>query len=278
MKKTIALGLVAASTLGFASVASADEPAGQRMPVAFAQRPLTLPSATLAPELDFQVAHVSLFGQSADAVGLSIGGAVGVSDDFTIRATVAPLILSPKVQYGSPVIGATYRFLKGDFEIGGSLDVALGFVNSDNPIKAQIQPGIPMRAHIAKVARIDTGVFVPVLLVEQQSLSPSGASSSSDMKPHVGMSIPVAVNVDVAEPVHVGVQTGFTTLFDDFGKNATIPLTFNAGFAIPGNTGPLVDIQPFFSFPGFLTPGAEGDAVHTNLWTAGVNLTGYLYL
>ena len=68
---------------------------------------------------------------------------------------------------------------------------------------------------------------------------------------------------------------------EDFGKGGEttfIPLGVFAGYAI-GEKKPIVDIDPFFSFYQFITPGGGtlGNKANPGLFVAGVSARGYIY-
>jgi len=64
------------------------------------------------------------------------------------------------------------------------------------------------------------------------------------------------------------------------GDTVAIPLGFIAGYAIAGEKGkgPMLDIDPFFLWPGLFTPGIKGNAVTTADYAFGVEATYYFYL
>lgn len=133
--------------------------AGEKMPLPFAQRPLTLPRMTLAPEVSFDVAHVAFGGLgSAIGVGMEIGARFGILDDLEVGAVVLPLEFSPDFAYGNPRLEATFRFLKGTVEMGARLRTIFGLHSGNTGVI--LEPGLPILIHIGEAARIDTGVFV----------------------------------------------------------------------------------------------------------------------
>src|SRR5262249_40396847 len=99
-------------------------------------------------------------------------------------------------------------------------------------------------------------------------------------KPYPVLSIPLQFLVDVIDPLHVAVKTGFAAYFDDFGHSFTIPVGFEVGYALGGSEGPLLDINPFFQWPTLFIPGAQTglDKVQPGYFEAGVSLRAYFYL
>ena len=53
-----------------------------------------------------------------------------------------------------------------------------------------------------------------------------------------------------------------------------------AGYAIGGKDGPILDIDPFFRWPTFATPGVEapGNKINSDKFQVGVELGGFFYL
>lgn len=248
--------------------------AGEKMPLPFAQRPLTLPRMTLAPEVSFDVAHVAFGGQrSATGVGMEIGAHFGILDDLEVGAVVLPLEFSPDFAYGNPRLEATFRFLKGTVEMGARLRTIFGLHSGNTGVI--LEPGLPILIHIGEAARIDTGVFVPMAF----STSPGDLPVSSSTT--IGLNIPFQFIYDVIPELHIGANTGLGIYdFAHAGDEIYIPLGFVAGYAIGNEKGPLVDIDPYFKFPYFAIPGAGSgqDKIFTGIWQTGIAATVYLYL
>src|SRR5262249_25563759 len=96
-----------------------------------------------------------------------------------------------------PSIGATYRFYKSHFvEIGGRLQgIIVTRSGSGEKAGAIVAPSIPFRFPFGERASLDTGLAVPMLFAEGG--------------PGVGLEIPLNFAVDIIEPLHVGLSTGF---------------------------------------------------------------------
>ena len=263
-----------------------EEAAEGRLPLAAAERPLTLPRMVLSPELDVDLTHVANDGSYVNATLLA---SFGITDDFTVRAAVAPLQLTGAngqgFHYGQstenlgPSVGATYRFVRGHVEVGASLD--LGLPTLANTSGVFFTPAVPVRIHIGKKLRLDTGVAVPIASITRSAtvVVPSlGPVSQSHTTTTEGINIPFSALYDITEPIHVGAATAFSIGdVNDVSHSTLIPFTVFAGYALGGKDGPILDIDPFFQLPFALTPGASS-ATQTGSFVVGVNLGGFLYL
>lgn len=302
--------LVAPSALAEPSDVESDkeDTAEGRYPVAQAARPLTLPRFILNPEIDFDVRRLN------DAVGthfanVTLGASFGATDNLSLRAIVLPLELAgaEPLHYGQtteipgPTVGATYRLLHGPVEVGASLDASVITLSGLSGVV--VTPGVPVRVHAGRKVRIDTGAYLSIQRASvpgpagqnPAEVLPSFGGSRSDNV--VGFSVPVGVLYDVTEPIHVGVSTGFVIDdLTDVDATARIPLGIFAGYAIAGKDGPILDIDPFFTFTSLFLPGPNpslpgGDAsvtapteapphnlVDTGDYVIGVSVGGFLYL
>lgn len=283
------LGTIALSTMAMLAVAStasaADEPAkgGQRLAVPFTQRGITVGAMILAPDLDFSVTHL---GSLSTPVSTAIGARFGIIDDLEVNAVAIPLTYSPDFRYGNPRVGAIFRFLKGDFELGAGVNTRIPTKSGD---QFGLQAGLPARLHIGKPMALDTGAFFlmnggagedyagAIAASVSSALGALGGTVSRDNT--FGISIPIVFNFDVADPVHVGATTGFSIGdFGHAGDSIGIPLGFQGGFALAGDKGPMLDVDPYFLFPLFATPGSSGDKINAKIFTVGAVATFYLYL
>ena len=290
--------LLALASLTGASTALADGPPPavdpepqMRLPVAFAARPITLPSFVLSPEVGVDWVRQDASASYAD---LTVQVAFGITDDLTIRALVAPLQLAaPAVDGGfhygqtaetrGPSAGATYRFVRGAVEAGVGLDVRV-FTATDITGVAII-PAASLRGHVGKRVRLDVAASVNITRATstEDDDAPTGGVAGpvhgpSEPANAVRLSVPATALVDIVEPLHLGVSTGLTiNNFSDASNETGIPLGFFAGYAIAGRHGPILDIDPYLNFPAFIRP-AGTSVTDTGDYVVGVNLVGYLYL
>jgi hypothetical protein len=270
---------VAAPTVGV--IAPAAE-SGERLPVSYTERGITNPAMILSPYVDFNVTRLQIAAMGLGAPGTSTGAELGIgtgfsiTDDFGVRAAPVNVIFGSNSQFQGLTFGATYRFLKGDFEMGGALDI---FVSTPSPAGATFAPSVPMRLHFSKAAILDVQPTIPISTSGSgQNLAPGGTT--------VGLSVPIQFAYDLIEPVfHIGANTGVEMAFNPpapvtVGDTFGIPLGVFFGYAVPSKNGPLLDIDPYFRWPALFLPGAPAplDKVQAGLFQAGVTVTGYIYL
>jgi hypothetical protein len=289
MRISVAVCAVAVSTslVAYAPGVRAEEEEKYVLPVSYPERGITNPAGILSPvvDVDFErvpgVTSASLGGVGAAALpgaqvatGLSVGAGYAITNDFGVRATVLSLNLTPSPVYYSGVMGgATFRFLRGSFEMGIALDggVELPVPNSNGSAIGVITPSVPMHIHIGKPARLDITPTFPI----------AAGGGVTD----VGFGVPVQLAVDIIEPLHVGVTTGYGMILnppkpETVGDSVSIPAGFIAGYAIAGGKGPILDLDPFFLWPKLFTPGvpSPGSKTASGDYIFGLEATLYLYL
>jgi hypothetical protein len=238
------------------------EPAepGPRLPLPYAERPLTLPRLVLEPVVAFDIDH-----QVATAATLGAGVVCGASDDCQLSAIVAPVQLSPKVSYGEipqpgPALGVTYRLESARTQVGLHLDATL--ITLPNSSGVVIRPGIPIRSRSGDLVRIDYGIFF---------------RATAARTTEVGMEIPFSVSVDVAPPFHLGLATGLTLPTFDDPLGSAFPVGVFGGYALRGQDGPVLEIDPFARWPRLIagSPPPQGTQ---SIYQVGLDVRVYLYL
>lgn len=260
------------------SSAYADPPAdssGLRLPIPEAQRPITLPRLVLAPTVGFDVDQQGTASLFAD---LDVSGRFGITDDLTVHALAAPLQLSAPggggLYYGQtnaydgPGLGVTYRFVRGAAELG--VDLSGNVFTVPHLSGGSVSLAVPLRVHATPQLRLDAVPSVDVVLATETTTD----TSANTARVHV----PVSAHYDVVDVVDVGLTTGLTVYDVNNARTSTgIPLGVLLGFVIPGAKGPVVDIDPYFTFPYLLLPGRV-DVTNSAQYVVGLNVTGYLYL
>jgi hypothetical protein len=265
-----------------------------RLPLARAQRPITLPALVVAPEVDFQIDHRAegTYGE------LDVSAAAGLTDDLSVHALVAPLELwapgGGGLRYGEtnrnfgPGAGVSYRFVRGHVELGAILSGRI--FTLPNVSGGSVIPGLLFRAHLSESARLDVdpavtlqfakaepppAVTAPNPVVGDTAVAVPASSASGNA---VRVQVPVTLLYNVDPHVDLALRTGLTVFDTSNAKTSTgIPLGFFAGYAVSGAHGPVADIRPFFQFPYLLMPG-RAKITNTDQFQIGVELVGYLYL
>jgi hypothetical protein len=270
----------------------------QEYPVSFVERPLTLPKLTLAPSLELDINRVGVSGAGGGSLviaGMQIGASFGILPNLEVGAIVLPIQFNNGAGYGTlpsplgfvgeegksgnPSVFATFRFLHLEsLDLGARLWIQIYTPHSGLGAGALIEPSVPLLLHIGKIGRFDAELGLPILVAPSTAAAGTlGGTSSTQVS--VGLDLPLKLAFDIIEPLHVGVSTGLRV--DDFsqaGESTAIPLGVFMGYAV-GEKRPLIDIDPFFSFFDFITPGGGlfGDKINPGVFVVGVNARGYFY-
>ncbi len=297
MRSTVLLsGLIIAAASLTARAARAGD---QEYPVSFVERPLTLPKLTLAPQLELDIDRIGVsstgptgasISASSVVAGMQIGASFGITKDLEVGAVVLPIQFNQGAGYGGlfvgeeaslaqPTIFGTFRFLHTEaLELGVRLRIQF-LVPSDSlglGAGAIIEPSVPLLLHIGKIGRLDAELGLPITAASASD--PVTGTKSTHAA--VGLDLPLKLAFDIIEPLHIGVSTGIRVDdFSDAGTTAAIPLGVFMGYAI-GEKRPLIDIDPFFSFFDFITPGGGlfGDKINPGIFVFGISARGYIYL
>jgi hypothetical protein len=307
IRHTLCVSAVCASFVTYGAVAEAQATApltvavsGPRLPVSYVERGITNPAGILSPELDFGISHIGpLGGNGAPIVGtMAVGAGYSVTDNFGLRGTVFVLQFDQPFQLASAGMGATYRLAKGDFEAAAAIDWIYQTPSNGNGNAGMvILPSVPLHVHFGRAARLD---ITPTLPISTAGYYIPPAVALGGGKTTVGLDVPVQLAIQIVEQLHLAVTSGIDMTFNPdstgiaappppppapgsplrFGDTFFIPLGFQIGVAVPGPKGPILDMTPFFEWPGLFVPGArEGvSAVQTGVWLTGVNFTTYFYL
>lgn len=254
-------------------------------PLSYVERPMTLPRLTLAPQLELDVDRIGFAGRTGAVVvaGMQLGATFGITKDLEVGAVVLPVQFNQGAGYGGlffgeeallaePSIFATYRFLHQHMiELGARL--RMEFIVPRGGLSAGffIEPSVPLLVHLGPRVRLDAEVGIPIGVV------PSSTTGKAETA--VGLDVPVRVSFDIIEPLHVGASTGVR--IEDFGnpkESAVVPLGIFMGYAVGGKK-PIVDIDPFFNFVDFITPGGGpfDQKVNPGVFVLGVSARGYIY-
>ena len=269
--------LLAAVGLGFSLGSfSLDARAGEDdlddYPLAYATRPMTLYTNLLSPYVagDFSrfVADPSSVKSAPRELGnnltIQAGAKYGITKFLEVEAALAQIQILPKVAYGNPTLGATFRLLQSTIEIGVRARIAI--VTAADTAGIVAVPSVPMLVHIGKSMRLDFSLGLPVTVARGKPTT-------------VGVDLPVALALNLTDTLHAGVQSNvYIEKFSDVGGSFTVPLGFFAGFSI-GTDAPILEFNPFFTWPKFAQPGATdpgAQKINIDVFTAGLAVRGYI--
>ncbi|MCK6550333.1 hypothetical protein L6R52_31140 [Myxococcota bacterium] len=238
---------------------------GNRFPVPYVERPLVMPHKMLglAAMLGFEQMTLDLgpLGSESETMTmLSLGAMYGLIENLEV-GLMLPVLLSPDADIGDPRLYGVYRLLdNGAFELGvlGALDIGL---NGDTGLVV----GAPIAYHFGTSMRLDSGLLFGIGFHDD----PVGTI----ITPY----IPLELHFQAMRPLSIGVVTGLW--LPDFDADMMqIPLGVRAIYALGAGAMPMGDIGVAFSFPMFLMPGSEGDAIYTDLWALTASFTYYMDL
>lgn len=284
----VALLFVAEPVLADDPVAAATDPNPQdaiRLPVRVASRPLTLPKLVFAPSLELEDVH---FPNSGSYANLTVMGGLGITDDITVHALVVPLeIASPAMtgfhfgqstSYAGPSIGATYRFLRGPVEVGGGLSVVL--FTQEGISGFFIVPSTTVRIHVSDRLRIDAGANIGIRRATRTvtSISYGTVVSPSSSINNIRAQLPISGVFNVTDEFSLGIGSGFSIADVSAPKTtASVPLSTFVGWTLSDSKGPVLDIEPYLSFPYAFWSGPTGPTAFGE-YEFGLHLNTFFYL
>lgn len=299
LRHTLFFAAVCSSFIAHGAVALADEQAAPgagtgasaiRLPVPYVERGITNPANILSPEFDLGISHVCYFlcADNGLTIGtLAVGAGYSFVDDFGFRATAFVLQFNQPFQLASAAMGATYRFARGNFEAGVALDwLYQAPANGAGSAGMVVLPSVPLHIHLGRSARLD---ITPTMPISTAGIYVAPVAAEGGGKTTVGLYVPVQLNVQIIDQIHLGLMTGLDMTFNpdssiplyQFGDTFFVPLGFQFGVTVPGAHGPILDMTAFFEWPELLVPAVhlEGaSAAQGGSWLTGVNFTTFLYL
>ena len=232
---------------------------GGRYPIAYAKRGMTLSKMTLVPDLHFAITQRDLGIASQTGFGLALSASFGIMDALEVRAVVLPLTLSPSTSYGPLTLEGTFRFLKGDPELGVRFTA---YIPTADTLKFAFKAGVPLDLHVNPQLRIESGVFfAPVF---------------TDPELSWGIEIPIAAAYNINDPLYI--QLELLPAIKSLGKvYFSMGYTLRAGYTIAKGSEPMLDIDAFFRVDDFVQTLA-GDAVGFKNFVIGFGAKFYLFL
>lgn len=235
------------------------------LPLAWAQRPLTLTEHTLRGDLRFGMRRFRIFrfdpmtGLTTTthdvAVGLALGAGFGITDDLEVGAEALPFELSPSFEYRRPSVYGLFRFVSGPVDVGGLLRVVM-------PVEGDLTlyGGIPVLMHLSSAVRLDTGLFVDLTFADRADETDS---------PHLSFVLPIELAINATPEVFFGVGTTvfLADVTEDLGSGQQAGVF--VGYTVPAAAdAPLADLRIRFQFPTLVDydPAEGEDALDTDVW------------
>lgn len=265
--------IVLAATVTAICTAFAGEAAAQNSgdyPLRLVSRPQTIPQRTLRLDGQFYATRISVCTStvvgricaSGTSTNLNLGGGFGLTNEFEVGATVAPLQLSESFEYNNPSLYGRYQF----YNVNGI------------QASGQLTAWIPVRSGSSFALNAAVPVWVNFTDQFQLQTGLSYSLTASDPISH-SLMIPLLFNFNITDEIHVALRTGVDLPFKDTGDTMSVPLGIEAGYALRGpNNRPMLDLLAQFNFPSFLVPGSSGDKLFTDLWTTGITGRFYLFM
>lgn len=290
---TSSLGLLASFLVLLAArTASADN--GQRYPVAYVDRPLTLPGFTLSPDVGFDATQIVEDPSAAErtlATNLALTGGFtfGITEDVEVRASIGTLRFMPAFEYLEPRLGLTYRFVGAEsFNMGIRAEVTA--LTLPGEAGARVEASLPLLIRLGSSARLDMAPGALFTLQEKKATTSASVSClTAGADPTIGtakdgwcggINVPVSFAFQMVEVIHIGARTSaYIVDLSNPGESLTIPLGFFLGISL-GSERPIFELDPYFTWTEFSRPGAkfDNDKVNIEKFSAGAVARLYLFL
>ncbi|MCU0682149.1 MAG: hypothetical protein MUF34_07830 [Polyangiaceae bacterium] len=233
--------LAAACTFSFAPAARAAPP--------WVDRHLVLPRHDFAFDVGLGVGHVDFFDDDRTGVGLNLEGAVGITEHLELgfrtgarfgdegrltRADEYARLWDTDTYnvgndtFANPEARLRYGFLRGDVvELGLEARFYLPITNGS---EFGFAPGLPVMVHFGDVARLDTGVLVPIVFTNDTTTI---------------VSFPARLWFQASQRLWLGPISGVRIVNGPGGGSDTqVPLGFGLGYQISS----AVDLKTQFLF------------------------------
>ena len=253
IQRTGLLSAVVANLLVWSSLSDAAPP--------WVERPSTLPRGHWAFDFGFGIGHV----RGATGPGFNIEGAAGVTSQIQLGLRTGMRVGSEAESaradwYGRPFETETYGtgrdpmanpelYIRGAVVRGDVADVALEgriYVPFESGTHFGMMFGVPLMFHLGDIARIDTGVYVPVV-------------TSDPVQTYV--SFPLHVWFQVNREIWLGPILGVQ--IESPGSRVHVPLGFGFGYSLTR----YLDLKTWLLFPQIERSGGAGD-----MWGVGVGI------
>ena len=237
--------LVAVSVLAFAPPADAAPP--------WVDRHIVLPRHNFAFDAGLGIGHVEGFDESVNGVGINLEGAFGITErlelgfrtglrfgnegrftgaDFYGRLWDTDTYNVGTDTVANPEARLRYGLLGNDVvELG--LEARFWLPVADNT-GFGVAPGVPIMFHFGDVARLDTGLLVPIIFDDNDDNDDDTATI---------ISVPARLWFQASDRLWLGPISGVRVV--NPGNDTQVPLGFGLGYQISS----AVDFKSQFLFP-----------------------------
>ncbi|MFT7581134.1 MAG: hypothetical protein ACI9MR_002808, partial [Myxococcota bacterium] len=229
-------GLLTVALVGVPTIAAAQE----TLNIKRSEHPLTRPEGTITPFGGFGFTIID--GIDDTFINFAAGVEYSITDDFEVGAVVLPLALSPEFDFGNPIVGARYRFLRTAVEVAGGVEFRI-------PVQDGADPAVA----------INVPVLFGLSLTTRLQVTPTLVLNIGDAATTKALSIPVDFVVNFTDTVFLTAGLGFVTSLEEGSEGALVPFNIGFGYTL---AAPHIDIQAGLTFPQFMRLGFP-DGVET---------------
>jgi len=215
-----------------------------RQPMAFAQRPMTLPAGIVRIDTTLSLASQERPGLERQAFVSFLGlVAYGTTDDLEVGAIVLPVQLAPDGAFGDPGAYGLLRLLDGPVELGLMLELR---VPASGESAFGTLGSLLATWHAGDSIRLDSGVTFGAALHNPAWFE---------------LRFPVTLTIQTSDTFFLGVQSGMelsgVDIDGDGGRewDAFIPAGVFLGGTLTGSQGPSADLRLGFLLPNATHPG-----------------------
>ncbi len=228
------------------------------LPVAFAERPLTLPQGVVSADGGLMIERFpGLFGGSADtATFMELRAALGITDAIEVGVSPLIMVLEPDAEVSAVALQFAAHGASGPVQFGFAGEAFIGV--NDNDLRI-LTFGVPLRIQAGKL-RLDTGFNMSVLFGIGDELALFNGRPQLYRVPLNDSGIPFSLTASLAPWAYLGISTGFYGgEFDALGDDAwAIPLGFHVGGTVGQEDVALADLSAAFELPNFYS-GLRGE-------------------
>lgn len=173
---------------------------------------------------------------------INLSGAVGLSRNLWLDASLGALQVAPSVGIHSPRVGVSVLLLDSPaLELDAIWHIT--FASQDRRPIEQIESGLSSVLHLPHRLRLDTALYLDV--------NPGSEAL-------LGLRLPLDFGFQITRHIHAVVNTGVTVPNLHDARTTTIPVGLTLGFSDRVGAGrESFSVLPSISFPNLIKPGAS---------------------